>query len=128
MNKGIKQNPDFIDASTFGQLYKVCLHRDAEFKMMQKNTSSVETLPNDWSELQPGDHEEEYNGVFVLRQLEKELMSDQLPFFIKVPNGRHKMGLKRDCYTLNGSMTNPEWMKCFQMIGALIGRSMARDE
>jgi hypothetical protein len=59
--------------------------------------------------------------------LETELMSDQLPLFIRTPNGRNQAGIKRDCFNVNPKMTNPEWMKCFQFIGALIGRVMVKD-
>jgi len=77
--------------------------------------------------LQPGDKEEDNASAFAFREIEKELMTDQLPLFIKVANGRHQAGTKRDCYTVNANMTNPEWMKCYQMIGALIGRVIVKD-
>jgi len=35
------------------------------------------------------------------------------------------MGFKRDCWVLNPRITNashPEWMKCYQFIGSVIGR------
>ena len=129
MNKGIKHNPDFIHASTFGQLFQICLLRDAEFGMMQNSHNSFDIMPNDQSEfpLQSGDKEEDNASAFAFREIERELMTDQLPLFIKVANGRNQAGTKRDCYTLNATMTNPEWMKCFQMIGALIGRTMVKD-
>ena len=38
--KGIKNNPDFIDDSTFGQLYSQMITKDSEFKMMQNTDSS----------------------------------------------------------------------------------------
>lgn len=49
-------------------------------------------------------------------------MSDKLPLYIRTPNGRHNAGQKRDCFILNPRMTNPDWFKCYQFIGALIGR------
>ena len=55
-------------------------------------------------------------------------MSDQLPLLIKTPNGRYQAGIKRDCFNVNPRMTNPEWMKCLQFIGALIGRVMVKDD
>lgn len=50
--------------------------------------------------------------------IETELMSDSLPLFMKTPNGRLQAGTKRDCFTVNPRMKNPEWMKCYQFIGA----------
>ena len=32
------------------------------------------------------------------------------------------MGIKRDCYIVNSKMMNPDWMKCYQFIGAYLGR------
>jgi len=39
---GIKNNPDFIHASTFGQLYQICLLKDAEFGMMANTGNSFD--------------------------------------------------------------------------------------
>lgn len=55
-------------------------------------------------------------------------MSDMLPLLIKTPNGRLQSGTKRDCFTLNPRMTNPEWMKCYNFIGAMVGRYMVKDD
>lgn len=74
-----------------------------------------------------GDNDEGNEAAFVFRKIEEELMSDQLPLFIKTPNGRHQAGTKRDCYIINPKMTNPDWMKCYQFIGALLGRVMVKD-
>ena len=40
---GVKNNPDFITASTFGQLFQVCSLRDADFAMMQNENNSFDT-------------------------------------------------------------------------------------
>ena len=39
----MKNNPDFITASTFGQLYQICALRDADFSMMQNAHNSFDT-------------------------------------------------------------------------------------
>lgn len=39
---GIKNDPDFIHASTFGQLYQICLVRDGEFGMMANAHNSFD--------------------------------------------------------------------------------------
>ena len=39
---GIKSNPDFVHASTFGQLYQICLLKDAEFGMMANTGNSFD--------------------------------------------------------------------------------------
>ena len=38
--KGIKNNPDFINDSTFGQFYSQMHTKDSKFKMMQNTDSS----------------------------------------------------------------------------------------
>ena len=38
--KGIKNNPDFINDSTFGQFYSQMHSKDSKFKMMQNTDSS----------------------------------------------------------------------------------------
>lgn len=123
---GIKNNPDFINSSTFGQLYQICLLRDAEFSMMQNthNSFDIEVREDDYHE---SDIREDNDSAYAFRMIETELMSEQLPLFVRTPNGRFQAGTKRDCFHVNPRMHNPEWMKCYQFIGALIGRVMVKD-
>merc|ERR1719230_880174 len=126
MKLGIKNNPDFITKSCFGQMFHHLQVRDADFTMLQNNgnafsSEEVDSFPEDAPNLE-GD-----TSPWVFRQIERELMSDQLPLFIKTPNGRHKMGIKRDCYLLNPQMKNQDWMKCYQYIGSQVARIMCKD-
>lgn len=59
--------------------------------------------------------------------MELDLMSDQLPLFIRVPNGRNRAGQKRDCFMPNPRADKQDWLKCFQFIGALIGRVIIKN-
>ena len=54
------------------------------------------------------DVREDIPDAFVWRTMEKELMSDMLPLLIQTPNGRHRCGIKRDCFRLNPKMTNTD--------------------
>lgn len=91
---------------------------------MQNNSNSFET--NHVDSYHADDVEEDNDAAFVWRTMEIELMSDQLPLFVKTANGRLNSATKRDCFTINPRMTNPEWMKCYQFIGAVIGRIMVK--
>lgn len=42
MKRGVKENTNWISASTFGQLYQICKLRDAEFSMMQNTGNSFD--------------------------------------------------------------------------------------
>ena len=162
--KGIKNNPDFINDSTFGQLYSQMITKDSEFKMMQNTDSSFfvdkdhfifskEEIANAKTNLKddkgnpmklvyahptssaeacylncdlggpritikdgffrPDDNYANYDVSIirglgfqcpedcVKRNMERELMSDQLPLFVQTPNGRLNMSTKRDCFNVN---------------------------
>jgi len=100
--------------------------RDTDFTMMQNTHNSFITeVVDDYYD--DSDVREANDAAFVFRTMEKELMSDMLPLFIKTPNGRHRCGIKRECYKVNPMMVNSDWMKCYQFIGALIGRNMIKD-
>ena len=54
--------------------------------------------------------------------LEQELMSDMMPMLIRCPNNRLKMGLKRDCWTLNPKVTKDDELKCYYFLGGRLAR------
>ena len=82
--------------------------------MMQNVSNSFDTeFVDDYDDSDVREDGGDGDGDFVYRTVERELMSDMLPFFIKTPNGRHRCGTKRDCYQVNPMMVNSDWMKCF---------------
>ena len=123
-NLGIPNNPDFIRNSTFGQLFQTCLNKNPDFAMMQ-NLRGIGCFSVEY-DYDPSDIQEENKSAFIFRAIEKDLMSEMVPLLIKIPNGRLRCGLKRDCYKLNPKTTNPNYMKCYEFIGSLLGRILFR--
>ena len=114
---GMKENKDFIRDSFFGQYFQQLSMRDSEFTCFQTSDKATE---NDFSD-------SDYNAeVGTLNRLaEQELMSDMVPLLVRTPNGQNKLGIKRDCWVLSPRVTqiqNPEWMKCYQLIGSMIAK------
>lgn len=113
----MKENKDFIRDSFFGQYFQQLSMRDSEFTCFQTSSGATNC---DF-----GDSEYNQYADFINRLVEQELMSDMVPLLIRTPNGQNKLGIKRDCWVLNPRVTqvqNPEWMKCYQLIGSMIAK------
>lgn len=72
---------------------------DCDFSMMKNLGSYYNFKVLDSEDVSENQHDNDFDSV--LRQIEKDLMSDKLPLLIRTPNGRNDAGQKRDCFILN---------------------------
>ena len=95
---------------------------------MMQNADNSFNGGDDWiDDYDSTDTPEDEKYKFIWRTMERELMSEMIPLLIKTPNGRLRCGLKRDCFKLNPKATNPNYIKCYQFIGSMLGQFLIKD-